>query len=139
VTLATDAALPGLVARAALVLVGADSVSETEFVNKTGTFALALAAREAAAPLYVTAPLDRFIAGALRGDPGRPRDPHEILAAAVPGVSVENRYFESVPLSLAAGIVTEEGVENPARAAALVARNPVPPALLSLLFPRNIA
>jgi translation initiation factor 2B subunit (eIF-2B alpha/beta/delta family) len=138
-TVTTDAALPGAVSRAALVLVGADSVSESEFVNKTGTYALALAAREAAVPVFVAAPLDRFIPASLRGEPGRLRDGREVLASPPPGVSVENPYFEAVPLSLAAGIVTEEGVKPPAEAAAIVARNPVPPALLSILFPPRAA
>jgi len=137
VTFTTDAALPGLVARAALVLVGADSVSESDFVNKTGTYPLALAAREAAVPFHVAAPLDRFISSALRGDPGRPRGGHEVLASPPPGVSVENRYFEAIPLSFAAGLVTEEGVKAPAEAVALVFGNPIPPAILPLLFPRR--
>jgi hypothetical protein len=36
------------------------------------------------------------------------------VASPVPGVAVENRYFEAVPLSLARSIVTEDGVKRPA-------------------------
>jgi translation initiation factor eIF-2B subunit delta len=135
-TIVADAALPGLVGRAALVLVGADSVSETDFVNKIGTYPVALAAREADVPLHVAASLDRFIPGALRGRTDRLCDGAEILASPPPGVAVENRYFEAVPLSLAAGIVTEEGVKPPAEAARVIEGRPVPPALLSILYPR---
>lgn len=136
-TVVADAALPGLVGRASIVLVGADSVSESDFVNKIGTYPLALAAREAGVPLHVVAPLDRFISEAIRGRTDRLRDAAEILDSPPPGVAVENRYFEAVPLSLAAGIVTEEGVKRPAEAAPIVARRVVPPALLSILTSRT--
>jgi translation initiation factor 2B subunit (eIF-2B alpha/beta/delta family) len=134
---AADAALPGLVGRASIAMVGADSVSETDFVNKIGTYPLALAAREAGIPLFVAAPLDRFIPEAIRGRTGRLRDGAEILDSPPPGVVVENRYFETTPLSLVSGIVTEEGVKPPADAAPIVARRVVSPALLSILYPRT--
>jgi len=139
VALVTDAALPGLARGAGLVLVGADSVSESDFVNKVGTYPLALAAREAGVPLYVAAPPDRFIAEALRGRPDRPRDGAEILPSPPPGVSVENRSFEIVPLSLAAGLITEDGVKDPREAAALVGGRAVPPALLRILFSPRVS
>ncbi len=135
-TVVADAALPGLVGRAGIVLVGADGVSESDFVNKIGTYPLALAAREAEVPFYVAAPLDRFISSALRGRTDRLRDGAEILASPPPGVAVENRAFEAVPLSLAAGIVTEEGVKRPAEVAPIIAGRAVPPALLSILSTR---
>ena len=137
VTLVTDAALPRLVSRAGIVLVGADAVSEGDFVNKVGTYPLALAAREAGVPLYVAAPLDRFIQEALRGPHDRGRDPAEILASPPPGVTVENPYFESVPLALSAGIVTEEGLKAPPDVAAVLSARAVPPALLQILFHRT--
>ncbi len=80
-----DAALPGLVCRASIVLVGADGVSESDFVNKIGTYPLALAAREAGVPFHVAASLDRFISEALRGRTDRLRDGAEILASPLPG------------------------------------------------------
>jgi len=135
-TVVADAALPGLVGRASIVLVGADGVSESDFVNKIGTYPLALAAREAEVPFYVAASLDRFISSALRGRTDRLRDGAEILASPPPGVSVENRTFEAVPLSLTTGVVTEEGVKEPAEVAPVIAGRAVPPALLSILSTR---
>lgn len=135
-TIVADAALPGLVDRADLVLVGADSVSESDFVNKIGTYPLSLAAREAGVPVHVAAPLDRFISEALRGRTDRLRDGREILPSPPPGATVENRYFEAVPLSLVTSIVTEEGVEPPAEAARIIGRRAVPPALLTILSTR---
>lgn len=137
-TVVADAALPGLVGRASLVLVGADSVSESDLVNKIGTYPLALAAREAGVPFHVAAPLDRFIPAAIRGRTDRLRDDAEILGSPPPpGMAAENRYFETVPLSLATSVVTEEGAMQPTEAALIVARRAIPPALLEILFPRG--
>jgi translation initiation factor 2B subunit (eIF-2B alpha/beta/delta family) len=138
VTLVVDAALPRMIERCQLALVGADSISENDFVNKTGTYALAVAAREAGVPFYVTASTDKFIAEGARGRPDRVWDPGEVLSSPQPGVTVENRYFERVPLSLVEGIVTEEGILGPDEVAAKIAARPVSPALLEILFPRAV-
>lgn len=133
-TLVTDAALPGLVARSTVVLLGADSISEHDFVNKTGSYGLALAAREAGAACYTAALLDKLIPSALRGDPGRHRDSLEIVPDAPPALTVLNRYFEVVPLGLVRGIVTEHGMLNPAEVPARLRERAVPPALLQVMF-----
>jgi ribose 1,5-bisphosphate isomerase len=136
VTLVVDAALPGLVGRCQLVLVGADSVSESDFVNKIGTYALALAAREAGVPFYVAALTDKLIPEAIRGRPDRVWDASEVLGSAPPGVAVENRYFERTPLSLVSGLITEHGQLSPEDVPGRISEEPVSPALLGLLFPR---
>jgi len=138
VTLVVDAALPKMVERCQLVLVGADAVSENDFVNKTGTYALALAAREAGVPVYVTATTDKFIPEGARGRPDRVWDPSEVLPSPPPGVTVENRYFESVPLSLIEGIVTEGGIVGTDEVAGKISSKPITPALLEILFPRAV-
>lgn len=138
VTLVVDAALPRLVERCQLVLVGADAVSESDFVNKAGTYPLALAAKEAGVPVYVTALLDKIIAEGARGSTDRVWDPSEVLSSPPPGVTVENRYFERIPLSLVEGIVTEEGILSTDEIATKIAARPVAPALLEILFPRAV-
>ena len=138
VTLVVDAALPGLVERTQLVLVGADAVSESDFVNKVGTYPLAVAAKEAGVPVYVAALLDKFIAEGARGRPDRVWDPSEVMADPPPGVTVENRYFERVPLSLVEGIITEEGILGAEEVSTRIMSRPVAPALLEILFPRAV-
>jgi translation initiation factor 2B subunit (eIF-2B alpha/beta/delta family) len=135
-TLVVDAALPRLVRGAGMVLVGADSVSEDEFVNKVGTFPLALAASEAGVPLYVAALDDKFLPKVLRGSPDRDRDPEELLKDAPPGVTARNRYFEAVPLNHARGVVTECGIIDRDEVAERLVARPVAPALLEILFAR---
>jgi translation initiation factor 2B subunit (eIF-2B alpha/beta/delta family) len=133
-TLVADAALPGLVSRSTLVLLGADSISERDFVNKIGSYALALAARETGVPCYAAALLDKLIPEALRGDAGREHDGSELLASTADGVAVANRYFETVPLDLVTGIVTERGILEPAGVSAKLRERAVAPALLQILF-----
>jgi ribose 1,5-bisphosphate isomerase len=138
VTLVVDAALPRLVHRCRLVLVGADSVSQSDFVNKVGTYALALAAREAGVPFYVAALTDKLIPEAARGRSDRLWDAGAVLRKAPTGVTVENRHFERVPLSLVEGVVTEGGILSVEDVPERIASRPVSPALLEILFPRAI-
>ncbi len=132
--LVTDAALPGMISEASILLVGADSVSENGLVNKTGTYAAALAARDADVPTYAAALRSKFIPGALRGDPGRPRDGAEVLAEPPAGLTVVNRYFETVPLALIRAVVTEDGPVTVERIPEMLRERPVSPALLQVLF-----
>jgi translation initiation factor 2B subunit (eIF-2B alpha/beta/delta family) len=41
------------------------------------------------------------------------RSPDEVEADAMQNVTVENIYFERIPLELVTGIVTEDGVLSP--------------------------
>lgn len=138
VTLVVDAALPNMVEGCGLALVGADAVSERDFINKVGTYALALAARSADVPVYVAALTDKFIPEGARGRPDAMREPGDVLPDAPAGVTVENRCFERVPLSIVDGVVTEGGVVNASDVPARVAAHPVTPALLEMLFPRVV-
>jgi translation initiation factor 2B subunit (eIF-2B alpha/beta/delta family) len=110
VTLLADAAMGAFVSRAALALVGADSIrSDGAVVNKVGTYPLALAARDAGIPFYAACETLKIAA------PGFPlvfeeMDPAEILPEPIPGVSVRNPYFERTPARLVTGIVTERGI-----------------------------
>ena len=119
-------------------LLGADAISENDFVNKVGSYAVALAAKEAGVPVYVAGLTDKFIPEAARGRPDRLWDPSEVLEKAHPGVTVENRYFEQVPLALVEGVVTEGGVLAAEDIPGKIAARPVSPSLLEILFPRAV-
>jgi translation initiation factor 2B subunit (eIF-2B alpha/beta/delta family) len=109
VTLCVDAALPGLLRRGDVVLVGADSIGfDGQVVNKIGTFALASAASKLEVPLYVAAESFKFSARA--SIPLETKDPDEVWEARPAGVEVCNPYFERTPPSLVTGFVTDLGV-----------------------------
>ncbi len=113
VRLFTDAAVGSIASEARIVLVGADAVTQEGVVNKAGTWPLALAARERAVPVYALATREKFVPSDYELPPEAPREPDEILPGAPPGIEIVNRYFETTPLDLFHGLVTEDGVLPP--------------------------
>jgi translation initiation factor eIF-2B subunit delta len=111
VRIVVDSAAPSLMGDCDVVIVGADAILPEGVVNKIGTYALALAAREQKVPFYVLAGTEKFLpppfAQALRIEE---KDPKEVTQEAIPHSKVENRYFDITPLELITGVVTQEGV-----------------------------
>jgi len=106
-----DALAPALVQRAAVVLVGGDTVFRRGLVNKAGTYALALAAREAGVPIYALCPTEKFLAPAYEKFFENPaREPKLLLDPQPEGVEVWNYFFDITPLELLSGVVCEDGV-----------------------------
>jgi translation initiation factor eIF-2B subunit delta len=111
VRLCVDAALPGLVGEADLVLAGAIVLMEDGAINKIGTYPLALAAKAAGRPFYVAASLNKLLPRSLAPllrIPDRP--PEEIWEARHETLQVCNRYFETTPLDMVSEIITEAGL-----------------------------
>ncbi|HMO55855.1 MAG TPA: translation initiation factor eIF-2B [Roseiflexaceae bacterium] len=104
-----DTAAIEAVPTAHLVLVGADMLSMRGLVNKIGTSALAVAAQHARVPFYTLCGSEKFL------PPGFPQleqhdwNADEIWLARPEGAAVVNRYFDTTPLHLISGIVTERG------------------------------
>lgn len=123
VTLVADAQLPGLVAEAEAVAVGADAIlADGSFLNKAGTMPLALTARRLRVPFYVVAESWKVLPPGVRPFPEE-GDPAEV-APPLTGVTVRNPYFETTPGPLVTAYLTEEGALTPAalRPKALAAR-----------------
>jgi translation initiation factor eIF-2B subunit delta len=113
VTLITDAAMGIFAKEATLFLVGADSISETTFVNKVGTKYLCLLSFEHKIPLYVACERSKFISDAWRPKPMVWGDPKEVLDFELSNVKVENPYYEGIPLSYCQEVITNEGFLSP--------------------------
>ncbi len=112
VTLTVDAALPSLLARADLLLVGADSLCYPGVVNKIGTGALALAAGAAGCPVAVLAASDKVLPRSFRATPSPVTEGR--LDVAVPaGVTTEVPLFEVVAWDRIGTVVTEAGPQPP--------------------------
>jgi translation initiation factor eIF-2B subunit delta len=114
--LAPDPLGPSLVAESDYVLVGADSVlRDGSIVNKTGTYALALAAADRRKPMYVaceTLKFDaRYDAASWPGAPDRPG--REVWENPPEAIDLANRYFEVVPGKLVTMVATERGSYGP--------------------------
>jgi hypothetical protein len=93
------------------VVVGADAVTPTGVVNKAGTRALALAARQAGVDCLVLAGESKFV------------------GAEVPVVPP----FEWTPLGLVTAVAAGGRCLGPAAASELAAARPLPPRLATLL------
>ena len=111
VTLFTDAAIAHALATADAVLVGADAVSPTWFMNKSGTLMLAAAAAHRGVPVYVATTRDKFVSADI-ADRLTIRDGEwrEIWDAAPAGLQLRNPYFEPTPLDLVTSAISDIGV-----------------------------
>jgi len=118
VTLTGDANVPAAVADCDAVLVGADAVfPDGTVVNKVGTRAAALAARDAGVPALVACAADKV------APEERPveaeGDSTPLCGGDDADLSVENPVFEAVPARLVDAVVTENGrLDGAATAAA---------------------
>jgi ribose 1,5-bisphosphate isomerase len=121
VTLITDAEAAIFLPLCNAVVVGADSVLATgEVINKAGTALLAWAACGQHIPVYVLCETLK-ISPQRWSDGGRmhwsqnvklleEKEPEEVLASPITGVTVRNFYFDHTPYKLVSKIITERGV-----------------------------
>jgi translation initiation factor 2B subunit (eIF-2B alpha/beta/delta family) len=100
VTLLTDAAMGRALDKASLCL-----------INKTGSYFLALAARERKTPFYPICETHKYHVGAVPFEL-EAKDPGDVCAP-IPGVQIPNQPFEVVPPRLIQGYITEFGVISP--------------------------
>ncbi len=117
---ATDAAAPACIAEGevAAVLVGADRIAANgDVIAPVGTFALALAARDAGVPLLVFAATPAIDLATPTGEEATIEEgrPGPVLRAAgtriaPEGSQVRNPAQDLTPAALVAALVTEEGV-----------------------------
>ena len=124
--LIADAAAAHVVAREGIeaILVGADRIARNgDVANKIGTYALALAAREAGVPFVVVAPVSTLDPALESGSaiPIEERDPAEVtslkgIPTAAAGVVARNPAFDVTPARLVSWVVTERGAHRPGEA-----------------------
>src|SRR5262249_38101891 len=115
--LTVDAAAALLLPQARAMFVGADAVLPKTFVNKVGTYALLLTARELNVPVYPLAQRAKLgSAGAGLLELGG-REPAQVGEEAPAGIGVRNPTFEEPPLSLLRALVVEDAVLPPGEAA----------------------
>ncbi|MCW4009321.1 MAG: S-methyl-5-thioribose-1-phosphate isomerase [Candidatus Bathyarchaeota archaeon] len=108
-----------------LVFVGADAItSEGNIVNKIGTAAIALLAREARKPFYAVTELLKFDPATLYGEyekiEERSRD--EVWKEAPAELTVRNPAFDVTPRDLIHGLICEEGIVSPQSVAEVMHR-----------------
>jgi translation initiation factor 2B subunit (eIF-2B alpha/beta/delta family) len=114
VTLGTDAWLLGAIEEEGLLVVGADSLLPTVWVNKIGTGALAARARDRGVAVACAADTSKFLPPALAALPrSYERDPAEIASDPPPSLLVVNPYFEEIGWDALDLLITERGPTRP--------------------------
>lgn len=109
VVLCADAMAPSLVHDCDLVVVGGDALAPEGLVNKIGTYALALAAREVRIPCAALIATQKLLEH-FDGSWIPAMDPKELLPKEIGHVYVINKYFELTPFELISHVVTEDGL-----------------------------
>jgi translation initiation factor 2B subunit (eIF-2B alpha/beta/delta family) len=116
VRLIADAQAGAFVSQMAAVLVGADAVfADGTVVNKVGTLALALLARERRVPFFVASE-------SLKVAPGRWQEAGETLSVELSPEEPPAVYFDATPPRLITALITEDGVFSPRQLGPLARR-----------------
>jgi len=113
VTFITDSAAARFFPEIDLVISGADRVCQNYFINKTGTYSLALLAKAYNKPFYVLSDSRKFF----KDDScikmkEKKKDPKEIWKNHPERIHIKNYYFEPIPTSLVTAIITEKGLHK---------------------------
>jgi len=96
-----------------LVLIGADSVLTSGLVNKIGTAGLASICNRAGVPIVSLLSSAKILTPELEQFHSIERKPHtEVLRSIPKCAEVLNIYFDTTPLSLISGFITERGRQN---------------------------
>jgi translation initiation factor 2B subunit (eIF-2B alpha/beta/delta family) len=110
-----DAAAAFMMGEADMMLTGADQIHPDYFVNKIGTYMMALVCREKNIPVYVLADSRKISS--------RKTSPESLYNIIKPGEDIwknypknlepVNFYFEAIPTNLVTAFITESNVMNP--------------------------
>lgn len=110
VRLIPDADIARAVRDCHFVLTGTDRFTETSFINKTGTHAIATLAKVMNKPLYVAGETGKVLLKRTYPVRFAMNDPLELVDKGKDNVQVDNVYFEESPLDYADKIILEDGV-----------------------------
>ena len=109
----SDLCLAGMLEEGDVVLTGCDAITPTFWVNRAGTYPLALAAKEKGVPLVVVTETSKFLPGSLTPWLRLKPAPEGELVVECGKCKVVHGYFERVPLTLISKVVVPEGEFDP--------------------------
>ncbi|MFO8078393.1 MAG: hypothetical protein R6U21_07125 [Thermoplasmatota archaeon] len=112
-TFSTDAALFSNLAKADLILIGADTISKEGLIHKIGTSALACLANYHNIPIYSLSAEEKMIPATYKLPAQQTKNPREILTNTNKQLTLSNYYFDCTPLSLITEIITQKGRKQP--------------------------
>ena len=108
--LMTDAMMGQALQEVNYIITGADRISESGFVNKSGTLPMAIVSKSFQVPLFLTAETDKILKEIDRSIRFYPQDPAEIFPRKNKMLTVSNYYFEMIPFEYVSKVICEDGV-----------------------------
>ncbi|MFZ0391690.1 MAG: hypothetical protein WAN36_14615 [Calditrichia bacterium] len=105
-----DADVSRALQEAHFVLTGADRITESSFVNKTGTAAIATISHQLSKPFYVAAQTNKILLKRIYPTRFQSVNENEIFADPPENLTVENFYFEETPLYFVHKMICESGI-----------------------------
>lgn len=109
-TLISDSQIGIFMPEMNLVLVGADRIYDNGFVNKAGTLALCLIAKYYNIPVYLAADTTKILPESERIIKFVNQNKKEIYAGNRKQISIENVYYEKVPINLIHKVICEDSI-----------------------------
>ena len=101
-----------------MILLGADAIFRDYFVNKSGSYNICLAGKNAGIPVYILADSRKFWFSLppehqeMQYNESK-KQGEEIWKDPHPGIDIENFYFEKIPVDWADGFITEKEILKP--------------------------
>lgn len=108
--LITDAAMAMFLPEVNFVFSGADRLYESGFVNKIGSYPLAMMANHHNVPFIIAAETDKILKEIDRSIRFYPQNEKEVYGGKTKNLNIHNYYFESVPYELIDKVVCEDGI-----------------------------
>lgn len=108
VILTTDSIAPSFVEKCDIVLMGCDGIYSDGFINKAGSLALCLAAKQFGKPVYILTDTRKISHDVAPEE--KPKPSPEVSSRSHPNLEILNLYFEKVPHNLVTGYITEKGI-----------------------------
>jgi translation initiation factor eIF-2B subunit delta len=111
IKLITDSNISRYMDQVDMAIVGADSISEGYFINKTGTYLTALACQHFKIPFYVLSDSRKLIPPSAHFPYlESPKPEKEILEEPHPNIDAENFYFEEISNDMVTAFILEDQV-----------------------------
>jgi translation initiation factor 2B subunit (eIF-2B alpha/beta/delta family) len=105
-----DAAAAPYVKEADVVIVGVDRIAEKSFLNKVGTLAIAMAARQQDVPFYVACESNKFLPASVIPMGNVLKSSEQRAQEDWMNVELVYSMFEEIPNQWLTGIITEKGI-----------------------------
>jgi len=109
-SIVTDASMAYVANDVNVIISGADRVYENAFVNKIGTFPLAIIAKEFQIPFYMVCDTEKIFKEIDHAVRYYPRNSEEVYNSKIKSLNVLNYCYESIPLNYVSKVINEEGI-----------------------------